>query len=188
LLVVSAAVGCGTEAPAPAIDQPERGVRMDFASGGIRLASGTTADGRDLQLRVIRDDGGLCLLVKGVDADLRGCGRMPREGAVRAEATVARKGADHVELFAVTSSRVARVRVRVGKSWVASTRSRLLRADDIGALHEAGIDSGPFGYFFAEIPRTSRTIRAVALDAEGNTIGGDDFDHLADMGELFVTG
>jgi hypothetical protein len=64
----------------------------------------------------------------------------------------------------------------------------LLHADDVASLHEAGIDSGPFGYFFAEIPRKTGAVRIVAFDARGKTIGTAGFDHLTGMGERFIVG
>jgi hypothetical protein len=183
-----ATAGCGSEATTS--PDPVSGIER----GSALIATGATADRRELQLRVIQDDGGPCLLVVGIDAQVRGCGRArlqrkpPITRDLVAEATVVRKGATHREIFAATSGRVARVRLRADGKWLASRRSVLLRADGARRLEHAGIDSGPFGYFFAEVPRKARAIRVVAFDARGDRIGTADFDDFMAMGELFVSG
>ena len=160
----------------------------------MHLAAGRLADGRVIALRAIRDDGGVCLLIVGIDTQTRGCGRAAQarhpaaRRPVRAEATVTRKGAEQVEVFAATSARVARVRLLVRGAELAPDQSLLLRANDAAALDRAGITTGPFGLFFAELPRRSAGIRAIALDARGDRIGTTQFHHLAKMGERFILG
>ena len=199
LIVSAVAAGCAQE---PSTARPtarevppgERGAGAPLFPRAVPLADGTLADGRVIRLRATRDDAGACLLINGLDARTRGCGRVaqarrpPVGRAVVAEATVTRPGAGHVEVFAATSARVARVRLVVGGASLAPEQSVLLRADDGAALARAGITSGPFGYFYAELPRRSDRIRAIALDAHGDSIGVAEFDHLATMGERFILG
>lgn len=210
LLVPSFSLGCGTEAPtqdAPA-KPPARRVTPQHADSvvaaerrrdrrssyfpGVPVSRGTLADGRRVQLRVFQDDGGPCLVLEGVDRDLRGCGRVPleREPPLRrpvvAEATVGRKGNDRDEVFAATSARVAQVLVYVGDAEIPSKLTLLLQVRDNRTLSEAGVHTGPFGYFFAEVPRSNARIRAVALDADGNKIGSAGFWRLQGMGDRFV--
>ena len=199
LVVSFVAAGCAADSStsgptARTATSGDRGPGAPPFSRAVHLADGTLPDGRVIRLRAIRDDGGACLLIVGIDPRTRGCGRVaqgrrpPLRRPVLAEATVAREGADHREIFAATSARVARVRLLADGAELAPEQSLLLRADDVAALGRAGITSGPFGYFFAEVPRRAEHIRAVAVDRRGSRIGVAAFDHLSTMGELFILG
>jgi hypothetical protein len=199
LVASCVAAGCAGESSTSIrtqreVTRAERGPGAPPFPRAVQLADGTLPDGRVIRLRAIRDDAGACLLIAGIDSRTRGCGRVARgrrpadRRPVLAEATVTRRGADHLEIFAATSARVARVRLIVGGAALAPEQSVLLRADDGAALNRAGITSGPFAYFYAELPRRSDRIRAIAFDADGDRIGATRFDHLARMGELFILG
>ncbi|MDP1849949.1 MAG: hypothetical protein Q8K79_19340 [Solirubrobacteraceae bacterium] len=199
MVLATVAVGCADEASTPGstprnMTSGDRGPAASLFPRAVHLADGRLADGRVIALRAIRDDGGACLLVVGIDTRTRGCGRVPQgrdppvRPPVRAEATVTRKGTAHVEVFAVTSARVARVRLLVRGAERAPAQSLLLRADGAAAIKRAGIATGPFAYFYAELPRHSAGIRAIAFDARGHRIGATDFGHLARMGERFILG
>ena len=197
LVVAFAAAGCAAQSSTSG-SPPRKASPGDRAPGtpavSRGVASGTMGDGRVIRLRAFRDDAGACLLILGIDAHTRGCGRVPQERdpssgpSMVADAIVRREGADHDEIFIATSARVARVRLRVRGAPLAPDQSLLLRADDVGALDRAGITSGPFGYFVAEVPRAAGRIRALAFDARGNRIGAVELHHLSKMGELFVLG
>jgi hypothetical protein len=186
VLVVLA--GCGAVEDDAARDAATRAAATERPRATpVALASATLADGRRIHLRSVRDDAGPCLMVHGVDARRRGCGRPPsaRTPAARApiaaEAIARTSATAPLEVYGTTSPDAVDVRVAYVAEGRRSGRAATLLRVDRAALRRARVDAAPFGLFLAELPTGATRIRAVALDAGGTELGSAGFGALRDL-------
>ncbi len=161
----------------------ERAVYRNAPKGeltSVLLGCAQLHDGRKVEL--LNMPGG-CLQIVGIDNWVRECGNAPSEQeppqtarAVAAQMIAQRNAAASLEVYGATSPEVRAVELRYTRGGSShSTRAELIRVIDSEALEEARIGE-PFGYFLAELPPKTSTVRAIALDADGQMLGEDDFE------------
>lgn len=148
------------------------------------LASAALSDGR--RIAISAEPGG-CLVVTGVDAFDRRCGRAPskREPQPRGDlmaGPIAQASPDEpYEVYGETSAAVERVRLTYRTGGGGGEQYALvLRARDRAVLRRAGIDE-PFGYYFAELPPDATAIVATAYDAQGAVLASEGYANYHDL-------
>lgn len=161
----------------------------------VTLASRKLVDGRTVELRVRRADGGYCLRIVGVGARTRGCGRAPSTHeslagrSIIPDAVAQRNSGAPLEIYGSTAADVARVMVKYRLSGEPSRRhAELLRVTNKEKLRRAAISSR-FGYFFAELPSRASRVKVTAHDACGRRLGAANFRRFGDLDRrVFIHG
>jgi hypothetical protein len=149
------------------------------------LASEPLPGGGRLELHVLRDAGGPCIVIRGLPGGPRACGRAPSERVpqvrrqISAGPIVRRSAGSPVELYGETGPRVAEVIIRYAgpRGCERTAHATLARALDPLALSEARIRR-PFGYFVAKVPGSVRRAWADARTRSGDLLGSADFSKL----------
>lgn len=162
------------------------GARHPWERGTTILACGGAPDGRRIRIGAFRDAAGPCLVIFGLPAGPRQCGRAPSErippGPTIGGAVIARITREsHLELYGETRPAVRRVtvRFRLPSGQRRRRTATIIRVEDRDALREAQIRK-PFGYFAAFVPPQARKVVAVGRDADGVALGRLRYDPIVD--------
>lgn len=199
VVVAAALAACGgsedptageTNAKDPVQDASDQGSAGE-GRRGTALASATLDDGRKVELRAAGvppyEGVSPCLMLSGIDQEKRQCGTAPSvlppskaDDPILASTYARANRSAPLEVYGTTQPDVARVVLKYDADG-ARTRmpSVLLEASDRKTLDRAHI-SEPFGFYFGELPsKTSlSSVRAIAVDPEGEIVGSADFGPL----------